>query len=215
LTTLLNARLKERLIGAAVLVALGVWLIPWVLDGPAPMPESASLELPAAENSAPLRSQTIPLDAKHGATAAGADGDVGEARRTDSARPESASIENAGSDGSRSPSTPESEPNTRTAAALAPSSAETVDPEPTAGTDLAAAGLWVVQLGSFGEADNARRLADRVSHYGYQAEVSAFRAGGRAMHRVRIGPQASRTEAEVIASALSAHGFVAQVVTRD
>ena len=26
--------LKERLIGAAVLVALGVWLIPWVLDGP-------------------------------------------------------------------------------------------------------------------------------------------------------------------------------------
>ena len=26
--------LKERLVGAAVLVAIAVWLIPWVLDGP-------------------------------------------------------------------------------------------------------------------------------------------------------------------------------------
>src|SRR5690606_31600645 len=32
--------LKERLIGAAVLVALAVWLIPWLLVGPAqPLPE--------------------------------------------------------------------------------------------------------------------------------------------------------------------------------
>ena len=30
----MDAHLKERLIGAVVLVVLGVWLIPWVLDGP-------------------------------------------------------------------------------------------------------------------------------------------------------------------------------------
>jgi cell division septation protein DedD len=42
--------LKERLVGAAVLVAIAVWLIPWVLDGPeAPLESGASaLQLPAA-----------------------------------------------------------------------------------------------------------------------------------------------------------------------
>ena len=43
--------LKERLVGAAVLVAIGVWLIPWVLDGPEePLETGArSLQLPPAE----------------------------------------------------------------------------------------------------------------------------------------------------------------------
>ena len=56
--------LKERLVGAAVLVALGVWLVPWVLDGPGQSnrPESEALQLPAPTESPPLRSQTIMLD---------------------------------------------------------------------------------------------------------------------------------------------------------
>ena len=46
----MDSRLKERLIGAAVLVALGVWLIPWLLDGSARPRDAdmAALELPAA-----------------------------------------------------------------------------------------------------------------------------------------------------------------------
>ena len=56
--------LKERLIGAAVLVALGVWLIPWVLDGQSEQGESqtAALQLPVPEQPVPIRSQTIRLD---------------------------------------------------------------------------------------------------------------------------------------------------------
>src|SRR5688572_22225528 len=55
--------LKERLVGAAVLVAIAVWLIPWVLDGPeAPLEATgASLQLPAAEEPMPMRTEILRL----------------------------------------------------------------------------------------------------------------------------------------------------------
>src|SRR6185503_20723894 len=55
--------LKERLVGAAVLVAIAVWLIPWVLDGPENPVETgpASLQLPASQEQVPMRTQTLKL----------------------------------------------------------------------------------------------------------------------------------------------------------
>ena len=59
--------LKERLIGAAVLVALGVWLIPWLLDGRQEQVElaapSAAVRLPAPDGPLPVRQQTLSLEA--------------------------------------------------------------------------------------------------------------------------------------------------------
>jgi len=59
--------LKERLIGAAVLVALGVWLIPWLLDGRQEQVELASpssaVRLPAPDGPLPVRQQTLSLEA--------------------------------------------------------------------------------------------------------------------------------------------------------
>src|SRR5262252_5098560 len=59
--------LKERLIGAAVLVALGVWLIPWLLDGRQEQVElatsSSTVRLPAPDGPLPVRTQTLNLDA--------------------------------------------------------------------------------------------------------------------------------------------------------
>ena len=58
--------LKERLIGAAVLVALGVWLIPWVLDGKQEQLEvdasGPGLRLPSPDEPLPIRTQTLRLD---------------------------------------------------------------------------------------------------------------------------------------------------------
>jgi cell division protein FtsN len=82
----------------------------------------------------------------------------------------------------------------------------TVDASDTATT------RWYAQLGAFGDVGNADRLAARVATYGYDAKVLATPGGGGTVHRVRVGPEATRERAEAIASALSAHGFVAQVV---
>jgi DedD protein len=189
----MDSRLKERLIGAAVLVALGVWLIPWVLNGPAQTPEPESepetvaLKLPTPQDSAPVRAQTIRLD---------------QPRETVVEKPTNASVPAAAT------RRPVEQPDP--APARAPAA-----PDPTPADAAPASDAWLVQLGSFGDAANAERLASRVDAYGYDAQVSNFRAGGRVMHRVRVGPHGTRGAAESVASSLSAHGFVAQVVSAD
>ncbi len=177
--------LKERLVGAVVLVVLGVWLVPRVLDGPGQSgrTESEALQLPAPTQSVPLRTQTIILD------------------------------------NDREPPTPAVDAHVSGLAAASRSQQPVRDIAATPRTDrpatassARAAGTWFVQIGSYAEKENARRQADRVSTYGFDAHVSTYVAGGRSMQRVRVGPQTSRERAEAAASALSAHGFVVQVV---
>ena len=75
--------------------------------------------------------------------------------------------------------------------------------------------MWVVQVGSFREEENAQRQAERIATFGFDAIVSSFATSDRTMFRVRIGPESSRADAEAIASSLGTHGFVAQVVSQD
>jgi DedD protein len=174
----MDSRLKERLIGAAVLVALGVWLIPWLLDGGVRTPESAApgLELPAEAEATPVRAQTIRLDQRAASTAAPA----------------------------QASTVADTPPATHVAASPEAQGAPPAESH--------AAGVWSVQLGSFGDAANAERLASRVDAFGHEAAVSDVKASGKVMHRVRLGPYATRGEAEAVKSSLSVHGFVAQVV---
>ena len=65
----MDRSLKERVIGASVLVGLAVWLIPWVLDGPLPDAETGTVWTPSAERSAPVRTQTIRLEGQQAAPA--------------------------------------------------------------------------------------------------------------------------------------------------
>jgi DedD protein len=197
--------LKERLVGAAVLVAIGVWLIPWVLDGPeVPLETGASsLQLPAAEEPMPMRTQTLRLgDAAEPATeepaAVTPPPTVPAAPAPSSASPEPRETGAATGQARATPST-ESRP-----AASAP-------PKP-----AATGGEWIVQLGVFGEEANARRLAQRSGTFGYKAEVSSYRSNGRTLYRVRVGPTPTRAQADATASALRTHGLTdARVLAAD
>jgi cell division septation protein DedD len=205
--------LKERLVGAAVLVAIGAWLIPWVLDGPERVtaPQSTALELPAptAENP-PARTETIVLDrrdspvSREPATAEDADED------TTPSEPAAAAAAPARPAVAEPPVSREEPPAQSPAEPAATAAAPT--PAETSGDAAAGETRWYVQLGAFGDRDNADRLAARVGTYGYRAHVSEFPSTGRTVYRVRVGPEPSRARAESIASALSVHSFVAQVV---
>ena len=65
----------------------------------------------------------------------------------------------------------------------------------------------MVQLGSFGEEQNARQLAERAETLGFTASVSTFTTNGRPIFRVRIGPTSSREGAAAIAELLTSNGF--------
>jgi DedD protein len=73
-------------------------------------------------------------------------------------------------------------------------------------------GMWAVQLGSFGNQDNAEKLAADLRKQGFAAFLSQLSTGSKQLHRVRIGPQKDREGAEAMAVRLQAAGHKGQVV---
>ncbi|HSC14156.1 MAG TPA: SPOR domain-containing protein [Gammaproteobacteria bacterium] len=219
--------MKERLVGGTVLVVIAAWLVPWVLDGPeggAEAPES-TLQLPSAEEPMPMRTQTLKLgdapepSAEPAATPSATPPAAQAAAATGPAKPAAESREDAGTDargratqGAVTEPKPEAE-STRVAANLvaeSPKTAPAAAPPPK--PQAAVAGDWTVQLGSFEDEANARRLAQRAGTFGHKAEVSSYKSGARTLYRVRVGPQATKAAADAAASALRAHGVEARVV---
>ena len=217
----MDRSLKERLIGAAVLVALAVWLIPWVLNGPEPAAEAESeaLELPAAESTSTVRTQTIRLDENRDPPTPAA---REETVTVPTPAPRSETVAAPTPEPPESPvqaietSQPEQPPQAASASEEPDPPEE--PPAPPAGdepTVTSEGEAWMVQIGSFSEEDNAQRLVQRVATFGFNARVSTFNASAGPMYRVRVGPESSRDRAVAVASSLSAHGFVAQVVSQD
>ncbi len=57
-----------------------------------------------------------------------------------------------------------------------------------------AQGTWYVQLGAFGRADNAQKVYNQYKQLGYNVRIQKEKN----LHRVQIGPYASKNEAEQI-----------------
>ena len=73
--------------------------------------------------------------------------------------------------------------------------------------------MWAVQLGSFGNKENAEKLAADLRKSGYAAFLSQLESNGNELHRVRIGPQKDRESAEAVAAQLAKGGHTGQVVS--
>jgi len=93
----------------------------------------------------------------------------------------------------------------------APAAAPAKAPAP-ARAAPAASGGWVVQVGTFGQRENAERLATGLKGKGFAAAVSATSRAGKTMYRVRVGPAGSKDEARAVADRLKAAGQAGQVV---
>ena len=199
----MDSQVKERLVGAAVLVALGVWLIPWVLGGPedaaGPPDTTSPLTLPSVTDTTPVRTETIELDpgASLGESAPDAEETATEPTAVAIVTPEP--VEDPTGSVAESVSSPQ--PLNQQPASL---------PEPA--PSAAPPGGWSVQVGAFGEAANANQFVTRLESFGYTAYVSEFRSGGTTMYRVRVGGLESEERAEAAASALSARGIPVQVI---
>ncbi|HEY0660411.1 MAG TPA: SPOR domain-containing protein [Lysobacter sp.] len=159
--------LKQRLIGAMVLVALAVIFLPMLIKGPAP--ESGASDVPLKLPDAPqgeYETRELPLVTP------------GEA-------PNSGVVGMDASEGDTLPTVDTTAPDTPV------SSDAGMMPPPTAGGDYA------VTFGSYATAADAERVlaALRQSQLpGYQETASA--SGGRTLYRVRIGPYATQADAE-------------------
>jgi len=194
----MERHVKERLVGASILLALVVLLVPEFLSGPKPLPSP-----PPATLSEPVHSVTVDLnDPSHDT--------LQEPVATASAVPQV-------------PPAPAQAPVSappRTQAP-APTPIETAPNSPIEPAESATAGLsrhasakgaWGVQLGSFASKANAEKLVHTLQDKGYTAVVSATGVGSAARYRVRIGPVADREAAERLIGRLKTLGNVATLV---
>ncbi len=74
-------------------------------------------------------------------------------------------------------------------------------------------GAWVVQLGSFGSADNARNLRNKVRDTGYSSHLQEIQRGDATLTRVFSDPFAEKAEAERAKKALDREFGLNSLVT--
>lgn len=180
--------LKQRIIGALVLVSLAVIFVPMVFDEPHSERTSTSINIPEEppfpEVEAPEsdRAQTPPYQQNQASDSSSADQDF---RILENDEPEPATQPETSQ-----PATPKQTES--------PANTEQTSAEFTRSLE----GAWVVQLGSFGNGDNARRLRDSVREKGYNSHLQEVVRGDSTLTRVFSGPFAEKSKAESAKRAL-------------
>ncbi len=187
----MDRRLKERIIGAVVLVVFVVLVVPVFLDGPSSDAEivTETVSLPG-QNGQTRKTQKIML----------------ERDRTEPVPANNGSADKPAAAGT-------SQPAAEKKVASAPAKSQTKPADNKTQTKESTTGMWAVQLGSFKDQTNAERLAADLRKQGYAAFLSQLQTDKGALHRVRIGPQINRDSAEAIAAKLTTAGHKGQVVT--
>lgn len=164
----MDTTLKQRLIGAVVLIALAVIFLPMLVQGPAPDSGVADVSLRVPDAPAgDYETRELPLNVP--AAAAG-----------QAALP------------AAEPATPAAEGTTAAAAGAAPTStpaAATPDP-------AVAAGNWAVSFGAYASARDADAVLSRLRQAGLKGFSEQATVNGRQAWRVRVGPYPGRALAE-------------------
>jgi DedD protein len=233
----MERQLKERIVGATVIVALGIIVIPWLLDGPAqaPRPVEQAIELPPPEPAG--RTYTIPLDPGAGPPV---QLDAGNGIQPVPQRPGAGPVQRPAREDEpvttvaqpvQPPPQPQPEqPPPRAAPQPAPQPAQPAPQpaqpapqpaqpapqpaQPAPQPSLAVDGPWTVQVGSFSRAENAQALQRRLASEGFEAFVSRVATDAGTMHRVRVGPVPERSAADGLLSRLRAAGHGGARVVR-
>jgi DedD protein len=203
---MMERALKERIIGAVVLVIFAVLVVPIFLDGPPTDGETITerVLLPGQEDQ---KTQTVVLDRdrKEPVPAASPPAQVRPepvVREPVREEPQPAAVQQ-----------PEPEPEPEPEQNKAPETrAEPPPAKPAPKPAASTTGMWAVQLGSFSNKDNAEKLAADLRKQGYAAFLSQLSTDSGQLHRVRIGPQKDRASAEAMASRLAKVGHSGQVV---
>ncbi|WP_339824720.1 SPOR domain-containing protein [uncultured Arenimonas sp.] len=222
----MDSALKQRLIGAAVLVALAMIFLPMLLQGPdvgEPDAAQVPLSMPAAPDQE-FETRELPLAVPQPA----GEGSVLGGPSAPAADPNAVATVDIDGDAAPRVDAPAEEPvdpseplqavdaASGEALAAAPAAQPVPEPEPEPAASPApaapaaplpassAGGRYAVNVGSFSNLANARALADKLRAAGLPVTSESVDVNGKPAMRVRVGPYAERTVAE--AARLRAEG---------
>jgi DedD protein len=225
-TGLVEKHVKERLVGAAVLVALAVILIPELLSGPGPeRKRTAPTSSPNAEQGV----KTYQFDLNEPGSSNGQftstpappseqapESEISKPAAAESEPPSNAPASEAAAAAKNPPL--EQEPAERPRS-IQPSTSVSAPAPPiapiAAASNSANTPGWAVQLGSFADHARATQLVQRMQAAGHQSYlVPLKRADGKVLQRVRIGPYSQRDAAEAALKQVAAEAKGAAVVSQ-
>lgn len=210
----MNEVLKQRLVGALILVALGVvfWPIIFVEPGeqggaaearipPRPQVQSTPVEAPDIAGLRPSREIVKPPEPDDGELLTLAP----EAPPEPVAQPDRA--DTAGSTPAKTAATVEpAAPVTRKTRSEAP-----VKPA------LDAEGIpvtWILRVASVSGADKADQLRKELLDMGHKAYVKKIRSNGKTLYRVYVGPKAEKARLQRIQGSIDSKFGVTSLITR-
>lgn len=193
----MDIALKQRLVGASVLIALAVIVLPMLLGGrpESSVSESQKIELPPQPAKLDFETRRYPIGETPPALQRQAD------EQPAKPLPSPAPAARA-----EPPPGPEAEPPP--VSESPPPAAATVATE----TQADKADRYVVQVASFGSTDNANRLSGKLRGYGYAVLLDSVKSEVGTLHRVRVGP--FPTEADANAAVKRLKSQVADVNPR-
>jgi DedD protein len=227
-----RVRARRRLIGATVLLGIGVIGFPLLFETqPRPIPVDIPIEIPRKEAAPPLplpgaRVPAVPPSAVAAATAPASSVPSTSPPREPAIPP--VITERAAEQGREVPPAPASMPARAAAAASAavpPAAAarSAADaqraqallegrPAPKAASE-AAGGRLVVQVGAYTDAEKLREARQKVEKLGMKTYTQVVDVEGGKRTRVRVGPFATREEADKAAARIRAAGLPVAVLT--
>jgi DedD protein len=192
----LRRRAKNRLIGSAILVLIGVIGFPLLVDKqPRPVAVELPIEIPDKNKVLPLAAPPAPAAAPAAITeatpapSAAASGVVTQA--------EPAPAEKPAAKPEARPAKPEAKPEAK----------KVESPKP------AAESRYVVQVGSFAEETRAREARAKLERAGLKNYTQAVETKDGKRIRVRAGPYASKAEAERAAEKIKKLDLPASVLS--
>jgi DedD protein len=221
---------RRRLIGAFVLLGIGIIAFPLVFETqPRPVAVDLPIDIPRKDTVAPLNlpPPRTPAARASGPVTAEAPREAASAPTPMPPQPSPAAAP------SRTASAPAVAPSTETARTAAPAPARPAAPPPPATPAVAeatrakalldgkpdtpddpapAGGKFVVQVGAFSDAAMARDMRSRVEKLGLRTYTQVVDTGSGKRTRVRVGPFASREEADKAAARIRSAGIGQQQV---
>lgn len=186
----MEQRVKQRLVGAVILVALAVIFIPMLLKGPV---EGDRASIPV-EVPAPPRVKAVPDIPETDALDARSTG------QQPAELPPSDSVANGESALERRSSSPPVERSGSSSTASEPAAPPRAAPAKDA--PEAATSAWAVQIGSFRDRENASALRQELRASGFSTYIEQTRYRSKPVYRVRVGPVIGRGKAEQLAARL-------------
>jgi DedD protein len=200
----MERRVKQRLVGAGILLLLVVVIVPELLSGPKP---AATTVLPdPVPAPAATRTVTVPVDAVSDAPLA-ADPAPSNPTPPAASMPAVAAQATAAMPLENPPSIPTYQ--VREQSSESPQSLQSPRATSAESARPVAQEAWSVQLGSFASKPNAEKLVHAVGDKGYAPYIAATGSGAALRFRVRVGPFTERAAAERALAKLKSQGLAA------